>query len=214
MRSREQGNQGTREQANDPAAHAPKTMRALAPAMLLIVAIVCVPCLFAQQGKQPGSDAIKKADAEFRAGYTAQQAGQLEEARARFAEVVRLAPQIPEGREALGAILLELSRPADAIAQLEAAARLKPNDQGIESNLAYAFAQSGQPARAMPHFEAALRLAAHAGAPQLDATFYDTYARALAADGKGAEALEQLAAEEKVTGPRADLDDAIGSGEA
>ena len=102
---------------------------------------------------------MQKADAAFRAGYAAQQAGQLEEARARFAEVVRLAPQIAEGHEALGAVLLELRRPADAIPQLEAAARLKPNDQGIETNLAYAFAQSGQPAKAMPHFEAALRLA-------------------------------------------------------
>ena len=170
--------------------------------------------LIAQPPKPATQDAIKNADTEFRAGYAAQQAGQLEEARSRFAEVVRLAPQIAEGREALGAVLLELSRPADAIPQLEAAARLKPNDQGIETNLAYAFAQSGQPGKAMPHFDAVLRLAGRAGAPQLDATFYDTYARALAADGKRAEALEQFAAEEKITGPRADLEDAMGSVEA
>ena len=95
---------------------------------------------------------------------------------------------------------------------MEAAARLKPNDEGIETNLAYAFAQAGQPAKALPHFEAALRLA-HAASP-LDATFYDRYARALAADGKRAEALEQFAAEEKIAGPRADLRDAIGTVQA
>ena len=179
-----------------------------------LLALSLSALFFCQPPKHAPQDASKNADAAFRAGFAAQQAGQLEEARSRFAEVVRLAPQIAEGHEALGAVLLELSRSAEAIPQLEAAARLKPNDQGIETNLAYAFAQSGQPAKAMPHFDVALRLAGRAGAPQLDAVFYDTYARALAADGKRAEALEQFAAEEKITGPRADLEDAIGSVEA
>src|SRR5579863_8720373 len=164
----------------------------------------------AQTSHPANSDNLKKADAAFRAGYAAQQAGQLEEARSQFAEVVRLTPQIAEGREALGAVLLELSKPSEAIPQLEAAARLKPDDPGIEANLAYAFAQSGQPAKAMPHFEAVLRLGARAGQPALDAPFYDAYARALAADAKPDKALEQFAVEEKLTGPRADVEDAIG----
>src|SRR4051794_37500060 len=130
---------------------------------LLMIAVLSAVSLLAQQANPADPEALQKADAAFRAGYAAQQAGHLEEARARFTEVVRLAPQIPEGREALGAVLLELSKPAEAISQLEAAARLKPNDLGIETNLAYAFAQLGQRAKAMPHFEAAIRLAQRAG---------------------------------------------------
>lgn len=169
---------------------------------------------FGQVARPVAQDTLKKADAAFRAGYAAQQAGQLDEARTQFAEVVRLAPQIPEGREALGAVLLELNKPFEAIPQLEAAARLRPDDQGIESNLAYAFAQSGQHAKAMSHFEAALRLAAREGQPPLGAPFYDAYARALAADGKPGKALEQFATEEKITGPTASLEDAIGTVDA
>src|SRR5215469_10463907 len=181
---------------------------------LVIVAAASAQSLPAQQAKTPNPDSLKKADAAFRAGYTAQQAGHLEEARAQFSQVVRLAPQIAEGREALGVVLLELNKPSEAVPELEAAARLKPNDQAMETNLAYAFAQSGQPAKAIPHFEAATRLAAHPGQPALEPAFYDSYARALAAVGKRAEALEQFAAEEKMTGERADLADAIGTVQA
>src|SRR5579862_3730306 len=113
-------------------------------ALLAVVLAAGGVALFGQTGKPADPDAIKKADAAFRAGYAAQQAGQLEEARARIAEAVRMAPQIPEGREALGIVLLEMGRPGQALPQLEAAARLKPDDQAIESNLAYALAQSGQ----------------------------------------------------------------------
>src|SRR5580698_9770600 len=70
-------------------------------------------------------NAAKQADAAFRAGFAARQAGQLEVARARFTEVVRLAPKIPEGHEALGTVLVEMGKPAEAIAQLDAAAKLK-----------------------------------------------------------------------------------------
>jgi len=44
--------------------------------------------------KEP--DPLKRADAAFRAGYTAMQAGDLELARVQFALAARLAPQIPE----------------------------------------------------------------------------------------------------------------------
>ena len=50
---------------------------------------------------------------------------------------------------ALGAVLLEMNKPADAVPQLEAAAHLKPDDQGIETNLAFAYAQSGEAAKSM-----------------------------------------------------------------
>src|ERR1035437_2512145 len=69
------------------------------------------------------ADALKRADAAFRAGYTAQQAGNLELARAHFAEAARLAPRIPEAHEALGAVLIELGKPAQAIQELRSEER-------------------------------------------------------------------------------------------
>jgi tetratricopeptide (TPR) repeat protein len=155
-------------------------------------------------------DAAKQADAAFHAGYTARQAGQLEVARARFTEVVRLQPKIPEGHEALAVVLLELGRPKEAIPELLAADRLKPSDPAIQTNLALAYARAGDASAAIPRFEAALQLAEKANQP-LDAAFLDNYARALSAVNRPREALDQLAAEEKITGPAAALEDAIGS---
>src|SRR5947209_404406 len=70
---------------------------------VVALALTLMP-LFAQPANTANPEAVKKADTAFRAGYAAQQAGQLEDARAHFAEVVRLAPQIAEGREALGVV--------------------------------------------------------------------------------------------------------------
>lgn len=163
--------------------------------------------LLSGQATKPDADALRRADAAFRAGYAASQAGRYDEARARFAEVVKLAPKSAEGHEALGTALIALDRPADAIAELEKAARLKPGDAAIEGNLAIALWRGAEGARAIPHFEAALRL----GLSPLDPAFLNSYARALASAGRREEALQQFAAEEQITGPRAEIEDAIGT---
>src|SRR5579859_6483791 len=105
--------------------------------------------LAAQPGK-PDAEALRRADAAFRAGYAALQAGRQEEARAQFAEVVKLAPQIAEGHEALGSALIALDRSAEAVPELEKAARLKPNDATIEGNLAIALWRAGDAGKAIP----------------------------------------------------------------
>jgi protein O-GlcNAc transferase len=175
----------------------------VAVALLAAAGMMLAP---AQSGK-PGDEALRKADAAFRAGYAASQEGRYEEARARFAEVVKLAPQIAEGHEALGTALLALNRPAEAVAELERAAHLKPEDAVIEGNLAIAVWHASDGSKAVPHFEAALRL----GLSSQDPAFFDAYARALADVGRRDEALQQFAAEERITGPRAEIDDAIGT---
>ena len=53
---------------------------------------------------------LQQADTAFKAGYQAMQEGKLDEAQQDFAHVVRLAPQLPEGHVALGAILVQLGR--------------------------------------------------------------------------------------------------------
>src|ERR1700758_1217909 len=100
------------------------------------IALTAAP---AQTAKKAEPDAIKRADAAFHAGYAARQAGNLQLARSKFAEVVRLEPGIAEGHEALGTILVELDKPLEGAKEFEAAARIKPGDENIESNLALAY---------------------------------------------------------------------------
>jgi Flp pilus assembly protein TadD len=95
----------------------------------------------------PGSanpETMKKADAAFHDGFAAQQSGNLALAREKFSVVVNLEPKIAEAHEALGAVLLELNKPEEAIPELEAAARLKPGEAGNEANLAMAYAEAGE----------------------------------------------------------------------
>ena len=84
---------------------------------LAAYAAVQASVAIAQQPVASGAKqaALHKADAAFRAGYAAMQAGKLQEARQDFADTVALAPQLPEAHVALGAILVQLDRPEQAI---------------------------------------------------------------------------------------------------
>ena len=164
-----------------------------------------------QKPAKPAADAVKRADAAFRAGAAARESGNLEVARQRFAEVVRLQPQIPEGHSALGTVLAEMGRPLDAATEFETAAKMRPGDSAIESNLAMAYAQAGKTAKAIEHFRLADEISKQPQQAGLDPPFYDAYGRALAKAGKTAEAERVFLEEEKLTGPRAEVSDAIGT---
>jgi Flp pilus assembly protein TadD len=127
--------------------------------------------LAAQSSNRQEPEALKRADAAFRAGYAAQQAGNLELARAHFAEAARFAPRIPEAHEALGTVLIQLGKPAEAVQELEAALKLKPGDQGIETNLALAQVKANESAKAIAHFSAAFKTSQQAGQQPVDAVF-------------------------------------------
>jgi len=179
---------------------------------LVVCAVVALSsAISGQKTDNPAANGIKRADAAFHEGYAAREAGKLELARSKFAEVVRLQPKIAEGHEALGAVLVEMGKPMEGAKEFEAAAKIKPSNDGIETNLALAYAQGGAPAKAIPHFQAALSLSQLPGHAALGASFYDAYGRALAAQGKPDDAALQLIAEEALTGPRADLEDEIGT---
>jgi protein O-GlcNAc transferase len=163
-----------------------------------------------QKAAKPTADAAKRADAAFRAGVSARESGNLEVARHKFSEVVQLQPRISEGHEALGTVLAEMGKPLDGAKEFEAAAKIKPGDQGIETNLALAYAQAGEAGKAVPHFQAVEGLSHQAGHAAVDASFYDAYGRALASVGRPDEAKLQFVAEEALTGPRAEIEDAMG----
>jgi tetratricopeptide (TPR) repeat protein len=179
---------------------------------LLYWTLAVLPLYLPAQSSSPQEpDSLKQADAAFHAGYAALQAGKLEQARAQFAEAARLAPQIPEGHEALGEVLIELGKPAEAVPELEAALHLKPGDQGLESNLALAYAKSGDPARAVGQFSTAYQASQQPGGSPVDAGFCQAYARALAAVGKLDEAVQMFQAAVDRGAATADILDAIGS---
>ena len=84
---------------------------------------------------------------------------------------------------ALGAVLVRLGRTNEGIGELERALAIQPSDSSAQLNLALAYEQSGQAAKALPLFqklEAAAHTAKHALSPAVLASF----ARAFAATGQ------------------------------
>lgn len=153
---------------------------------------------------------LDRASIAFKAGIEARQAGNLELARARFAEVARLAPKIPEGHQALGAVLAEMGKIAEALPEFQAAWKMKPDDPGIETNLALTYARLGQPDKAVTLFKKVFDDAGTPGHSPVEASFLESYAHALAATGDRAAAIAMFrAAAER--GPRVEIFDSIGS---
>jgi protein O-GlcNAc transferase len=163
-------------------------------------------CGLAQAANSHAAVAAKQADAAFRAGYEAANAGDLEKARRSFAEVVRLEPKIPEGHAALGSVLLHLGQPEQAAAELKRGLALKPGDADMEMNLAVAEVRAGKSAEALPVLQ---KLAARnaALAPEVEIA----YAQALTEAGKRPEALDRLRAAVAAAPQNAALHDALGS---
>jgi protein O-GlcNAc transferase len=137
-------------------------------------ALVCVG--FTQEP----SAALKQADADYRAGVTALSRNDLKTALTDFENVVRLAPSAEQGHSALGAVLVRLGRTNEGIRELEKALAMKPDDSSAQLNLALAYQQNGQSAKALPLF-AKLEATAHAEKRPLALSILMPYVRALAA---------------------------------
>jgi protein O-GlcNAc transferase len=180
---------------------------------VLVLLILCwlplLPNLFAQ-GQQPSkrepAAAARSADAAFHAGYAAVSANDLEKARAEFQQVVDLEPRIEEGHSALGAVLLQLNAYPQAIVQLKTALHLKPGDEAAETNLAMAYAKSGQNELAVPVFQK-LEHAAH----PLPDDVLAVYAQALAATQQSGAAIAKLREAVAASPQDARLHDALGA---
>ena len=156
------------------------------------------------------SDVLHQADAAYRAGLAALSRGDLHAAQSSFAEVVRLDPAAEQGHSALGAVLVRLGQLPAGIRELNLALRANPNDHSAQENLALAWQQSGQPARAIPYFRADLAAARAAHRP-LPAGILESYARALAATGQPAQAAPILAQAVRAQPSDAHLRDELGT---
>jgi protein O-GlcNAc transferase len=142
------------------------------------------------QASEP-SPSLKQADADYRAGTAALSRGDLKSALADFQNVVRLAPGAEQGHSALGAVLVRLGRTNEGIGELEKALTIQASDGSAQLNLALAYEQSGQPAKALPLFqklEAASQTTKHPLSPAVLASF----ARALAATGQFGSAITRM----------------------
>ncbi len=96
---------------------------------------------------------LKSAEDAFRAGSAAYLQNDLHSAHIQFAKLVQLAPEVAAGHSAFGTVLLAEGDVSSAIAQLELAHRLDPQDTGAILNLALAYAQSHDYAKSVQMFQ-------------------------------------------------------------
>lgn len=83
--------------------------------------------------------------------------GRTEEARAQFAEAVRLEPRMASFRNNLGSALMTLGKPQEAAEQYRVAVELLPTFTGAWANLGRALTDIGQFPQAIAAFDEALR---------------------------------------------------------
>ena len=132
---------------------------------------------------QEPSASLKQADADYRAGADALAHNDLNTALDDFQKVVRLAPAAEQGHSALGGVLVRLGRLNEGIRELEKALAIQAGDASAQLNLALAYEQSGQAAKALPLFQK-LEAASRNSKQELAPAVLASYGRALAATGQ------------------------------
>jgi protein O-GlcNAc transferase len=173
------------------------------PIRLSLTALLSFSCATLAQQVSPS---LRQADAAYRAGQTALSRNDLAAAQADFEQVVHLAPTAEQGHSALGAVLVARGHPQQAIHELQAALALQKSDPLAQQNLAAAYQQMGQPAKALPLFSVL-----EAAGPPLSSPLLATYARALAATGNLPQAILKMEAALRSEPQTAELHDELGS---
>ena len=159
---------------------------------------------------QTATEAVKQADAAYRAGVAALARQDLVTAQTDFEQVVRLAPHAEEGHSALGTVLIYRGQTKEGIRELETALAIKPTDTNARMNLAIAYQQVGSSAKALPLF-AELEENAQLQKQALSVPVLSAYARALAATGKLPQAAIKMKAALQSDPRNAELHDELGS---
>jgi protein O-GlcNAc transferase len=159
---------------------------------------------------QEPTASLKEADADYRAGVAALSRNDLNTSLADFEKVVRLAPSVEQGHSALGAVLFRVGRTSEAIRELEKALAMKPSDSSAQMNLALAYVQNGQPAKALPLFSK-IQVAAETEKHQLPPYVLASYARALAETQQFPAAIARMKEAIAADPQSAELHDNLGS---
>jgi predicted TPR repeat methyltransferase len=85
-------------------------------------------------------------------------AGRLQEAEARYRQLLAENPSDPEPAHWLGLLILQSGRPAEAVPLLEKAVELRPEDAAFQNNLAEAYLRCGRRDEAVTAFDRAVSL--------------------------------------------------------
>jgi len=153
---------------------------------------------------------LKLADEAFRAGSAAYLQNDLHSAHIQFAKLVQLVPGVAAGHTAFGTVLLAEGDVRSAMKQLELARTLDPRDAGATLNLALAYSQLHDYAKAVQMFK--LLKPANDSTPQtLTPQAAIAYAVALAATAEPAAAQKQLEAALTTSPDDASLHDTLGT---
>jgi protein O-GlcNAc transferase len=176
----------------------------------LITGFLLSALVFPLGHAQEPSPGLKQADADYRAGVAALSGNDLNTALADFEKVVHLAPAAEPGHSALGAVLLRLGRTAEGIRELEKALAIQSSDSSAQLNLALAYEQTGQSAKALPWF-AKLETASHTEKKTLPAPVLASYARALGAARQFPAAVTKMKEALAADPQNAELHDELGS---
>jgi len=175
---------------------------------MVVATFLAGAAAWAQASKPvPSANDIQKADRLFRAGSAAFETGDLRAAHTDFASLVRLMPRIAAAHTAYGAVLLAEGNPSAAVAELEEARRLDPNDVKAAINLGVAYRQLDQNAKAVQAFSSVADRADAA----LSATEAVSYAGALAATQDAARAQTVIEGAHNRNPKSAALQDALGA---
>ncbi len=166
--------------------------------------------LFLAGHAQEQSSSMQEANQAFRDGVAAFSRNDLNTARDDFEKVVRLEPSIELGHSALGSVLLRLGRTKESIRELEKALSLKPSDSSAQLNLALAYEQNGQPAKALSWF-AKVETTSRAEGHPLPADVLSAYARSLAATQQFPEAVARMKEAIAAAPHNAEFHDELGS---
>ena len=175
-----------------------------------IAALLVLTSVSSSAGAQAPSPALRQADTLYRAGSAALARHDLSTAESDFQQVVHLAPRAEPGHSALGVVLLESGNLSQAVHELELALTLKSSDANAQLNLAIAYEQINQPAKALPllaQLEAKARIQNH----PLNASILSAYAHALAATGNLPQAALKMKAAILADPHNAQLHDDLGS---
>ncbi len=104
------------------------------------IALLSLAGVGIRAGQSQGRSDTAAASEAFRSGLAAVASHDLAAAEKAFSRVVRLAPAVAAGHSALGAVLVEQGKPAEAVPELRRALQIDPADTSAELNLGIAAA--------------------------------------------------------------------------
>ena len=156
------------------------------------------------------SNALRQADTLYRAGTAALNQHDLATAQSDFEQALRLVPSAEPAHVALGIVLANSGHLQAAIHEYQLALALRKSDTTAQLNLALAYQQAGEPAKAIARFTQ-MDSEARLHHQPLSAPVLSAYAHSLAASGNLSQAAIEIKAAIRADPRNPQLHDDLGS---